>query len=94
MDNINICTTCNINLEKNNHLTDRTLCEICYKKNRRKKINNTSIQNQQPKIDKVNINNDNNPNVSTYENHAYVAIGPRNVGKTFFMLKMLGKIGN
>ena len=29
-----------------------------------------------------------------YENHAYVVIGPRNVGKTYYMLKILEKIGN
>ena len=28
-------------------------------------------------------NNINNPNFSAFENHAYVVIGPRNVGKTY-----------
>ena len=61
--------------------------------------NNTTIQNesitshQQRKVD-INNNNDNNPNVSTYENHAYVVIGPRNVVKIYYMLKMLERIGN
>ena len=41
-----------------------------------------------------NNNNINNPNVSTYENRAYVVIGPRNVGKTYNMLKLFEKIGN
>ena len=36
----------------------------------------------------------NNNNVPTYENHAYVVIDPRNVGKTYYMLKILEKIGN
>ena len=36
----------------------------------------------------------NNHNVSTYENHRHVIIGPSNVGKTFYMLKILEKIGN
>ena len=45
---------------------------------------------QKPKIDNVN----NEINVSTYENQAYVIIGPRNVGKTFYMLKVLEKIGD
>ena len=36
-------------------------------------------------------NNDNNPNASTNENHALVVICPRNVGKTYYMLKMLAK---
>ena len=41
-----------------------------------------------PKID------NNNNNVSTYENHRHVVIGPSNVGKTYYMLKVLEKIGN
>ena len=36
----------------------------------------------------------NNPNFSTYENHTYVVIGARNVGKTYYMLKILEKLGN
>ena len=43
---------------------------------------------EKPKID--NVNN----NVSIYENHRHVIIGPSNVGKTFYMLKVLEKIGN
>ena len=43
---------------------------------------------EKPKID--NVNN----NVSTYENHPHVVIGPSNVGKTLYMLKILDKIGN
>ena len=60
----------------------------------KEKNNNTLIQNQQPNVDKINNNNDNNPNVSTYENHAYVVIAPRNVEKTYFTLNVLEKIGN
>ena len=41
-----------------------------------------------------NRDNDINPNVKTYENHACVIVGPRNVGKTYYMLKVLEKIGN
>ena len=48
-------------------------------------------KNQQPKI---NNNKDNNPNVSTYENHADVVVGPRNVGKIYYMLRMLEKISD
>ena len=43
---------------------------------------------EKPKID--NVNN----NVSTYENHRHVVIGLSNVGKTFYMLKVLEKISN
>ena len=42
------------------------------------------------KIDNVNNTN----NVSTFENHASVVIGPQNVGKTYYMLKVLEKVGN
>ena len=71
-------------------MKDRTVCKSCYNKNG-KNNNNTLIQNQHPKLENVN---NNNPSVSTYENHAYVVIGPRNVGKTYYMLKELEKIGN
>ena len=43
---------------------------------------------EKPKIDRINNN------VSTYENRANVVIGPRNVGKTYYILKVLEKIGN
>ena len=47
---------------------------------------NTSYQ--QPDIE--NVNN----KVSKFENHRHVVIGPSNVGKTYYMLKILEKIGN
>ena len=34
------------------------------------------------------------PNIPTYESHALVVIGPRIVGKTYYMLKVLEKTGN
>ena len=89
-----ICNTCNIEIDENNYLKNRTVCKNCYNKKRRKNNINNLIHNQQPKIDKTNINNDNNHNVSTFENHAYVVIGPRNVSKSYYMLKLLAKIGN
>ena len=84
-----ICNVCNIEVDENNYLKNRTVCKNCYNKNRKKNNNNTLIQNRQPKIDETNNNKNNNPNVSTHENHAYVVIGPRNVGKTYYMLRML-----
>ena len=45
---------------------------------------------EKPKIDNVN----NKINVPTHENHACVVIGPRNVGKTYCMLKILEKTVN
>ena len=95
-----ICITCNKNIDKNNYLKDRTVCKSCYNINRRKNKNNTIIKNeigtspQQPKIDNIKNNNHIKPSVSTYENHACVVIGPRNVGKTYYMLKVIKKIGN
>ena len=47
---------------------------------------------EKSKIDKNN--NNNSDNVSSYENHACVVFGPRNVGKAYYMLKVLEKIGN
>ena len=43
---------------------------------------------EKPKIDNVN----NKGIVPKHENHAYVVIGPRNVGKIYYMLKVLEKI--
>ena len=45
-------------------------------------------------IEKPKINKTNKNNVLTYENLANVVIGPRNVGKTYYILKVLEKIGN
>ena len=88
-----ICNTCIIEKDENNFSKDRTACKNCYNKNRRKNNNNTLIQYQQQKV-YSNINNVNNPNVSAYRIHAYVVIGPRNVSKTDYMLRMLEKIGS
>ena len=86
--------TCNIEIDENNYLKDRTVCKCCYNENRRRNNNDTLIQNEQPKIDKIIKNNDSNVSVPAYENHAYVVIGPRNVGKNYYMLKTLEKLGN
>ena len=43
---------------------------------------------------KIEIVNNKNNIVSKYENHRHVIIGPSNVGKTYYMLKVLEKIGN
>ena len=76
-------------IDENNYLKLKTVCESCYNKNRRK---NTSIEK---KIDKINNNNVSTyENHAIYENHACVVIGPRNVGKSYYMLKVLEKIDN
>ena len=77
-----------------NYKKDRTVCKSCYNKNKRKnnidklptKKINTSYQ--QPDIE--NVNN----KVSEFENHRHVVIGPSNVGKTYYMLKVREKEGN
>ena len=75
-------------------MNERTFWRRRYNKKRRKSNNNTLIQTQQPKIDKINNNTDNNASLPAYENHAHFVNGPRNVGKTYYMLKILEKIGN
>ena len=90
------CTVCNIKIDEDNCKKDRNICKNCYNINRKKhNINekkrktNDSVNNiEKPKID--NVNN----NVSTCENHRHVIIGPSNVGKTCYMLKILEKIDN
>ena len=46
-----ICNTCNIKIDENNYLKDRTVCKSCYEKTRRKSNFNILIQKEQPKID-------------------------------------------
>ena len=87
-------------IDINNYKKDRTVCKSCYNISKRKNNINTlppnkKIENVDNKEKQKNINNkDNNPNLSTYENHRHVVIGPSNVGKTFYMLNVLEKIGN
>ena len=87
------CSACNVMIDINTYKKDRTVCKTCYNKNKRKN-NNTLPRNkintscQQPDIE--NVNNI----VSKFENRANVIIGARNVGKTYYILKVLEKIGN
>ena len=71
-----ICNTCNIEIDKNNYIKDRTACKSCYNKSRRKDNNNTLTTGQQPKIE--NVNNNNNKNRTPI-------IGFSNCGKTYLM---------
>ena len=89
------CTACNIMIDINNYKKDRTVCKSCYNKSKRKNNINTLPQNKNnTSYQQPNIENVNNKNFSTYENQANVIIGPRNVGKTYYMLKVLEKLGN
>ena len=82
------CSACNIKIDVNNYKKDRTVCKSCYNRNKNKRKNNDNNTLIQPsKIDKINNNNDIIPNDETYENHACVVIGPRNVGKTYYSSK-------
>ena len=90
------CAVCNIKIGGDNCKKDRNICKKCYNINRKKytinekkrKTDNFMKNIEKPKID--NVNN----NFSTYENHRHVVIGPSNVGKTYYMLKILEKIDN
>ena len=76
---------------------DRNICKNCYNINRKKYNNNEKKRNFDNSVNKIktaNVNNTNNNIVPTIENHAYVVIGPRNVGKTHYMLERLEKMGN
>ena len=79
-------------IDKNNYKKDRTVCKTCYYKNKRK--NNIKTLPPIKNIGNVNKNEDNNPDVLTYENHRHVIIGPFNVGKTYYMLKVIEKRGD
>ena len=88
------CTVCNIEIDEGNCKKDRNICKNCYNINRKKyedkekKINKL----EKPKID--NVNNTNNNIVSNFENRANVIVGARNVGKTYYILKVLEKKGD
>ena len=84
-------------IDENNNLKHRTICKKCHNENRRKNNNtlppNIENVNNKKKL-KINSNNNNNDIVSKFENHRHVIIGPSNVGKTYYMLKVLEKIGD
>ena len=98
--NVEKCTVCNIEIDEANCKKDRIICKNCYNINRKKynnkekkrKFDDSANKIEKPKID--NVNNTNNDIVSTYKNHRHIVIGPSNVGKTYYMLKILEKTGN
>ena len=95
-----LCNECGKNLDESNFykkvknrckdcLNKKLKCQVCGKFFSKKWLTNHIEREHQS-----NVNNDNNnTNVETFENRANVIIGPRNVGKTFYMLKVLEKIG-
>ena len=89
------CTVCNIEIDEYNCKKGRNICKICYNINRKKYNNKEKKRKYDNSVNKIdNVNNTNNDIVSKFENHRHVIIGPSNVGKTFYMLKVLKKIGN
>ena len=96
--NVKKCIVCNINIDDGNWRKDRNICKNCYIINRKRynnkekksQIDNNDIKFILPEKQKHN----NTLNISTYENHRHVVIGPSNVGKTYYMLKVLEKKGN
>ena len=79
-------------IDINNYKKDRTVCKTCYYKKRKNNFN--TLPPKKNNNENVDNNKDNNSNLSIYENRANVIIGPRNVGKTYYMLKVLQKIDN
>ena len=78
------CEFCEEFLTKNGCLV------ILSENNKRANINQKSIMFKKyilPEKQK----HDNNLSFSTNQNHSHVIVGPRNVGKTFYMLNILGK---
>ena len=94
MNDNKFCTVCKIKKDENNYKKDRTVCKSCYNKKKRRNeyitlpTNKINTSHQQPDIENVN------KKVSKFENHRHVVIGPSNVGKTYYMIKVLEKIGN
>ena len=94
--NVKKCTVCNIEIDEDNCKKDRNICKNCYNINRKKynnkekkrKVDDSVNKIEKPKVDNIKIN------VPKYENHRHIVIGPSNVGKTYYMLKVLEKIGN
>ena len=96
--NVKKCTVCNIEIDEYNCKKDRNICKICYNINRKKyniKEKKRKTDDSVNKIEKSKIDNVNNKiNDLTLENHRHVIIGPSNVGKTYYMLKILEKMDN
>ena len=87
------CFVCDIKIDVNKCKKDRKICKSCYNINRKKYNNNKKVVNSVNNLEKPKIDSVNNI-VSKFENHRHVIIGPSNVGQTYYMLKVLEKIGN
>ena len=82
MDRNTNCSECNIKLDKDNFKKDRTVCNDCYNKKKRKNNKNMLIQkeittfHQQSKLNSVN------------DKKRTLLVGPSFSGKTYIMLKI------
>ena len=94
MDENNNCSACNIKTDKDNYKKDRTNCNNCYNKKKTKNNNFFSEKDVKDLSTSDKEIKDNKASVSAYENHRHVNTGPSNVGKNYYMLKILKKIGN
>ena len=102
-----LCIECKQELDENNFykkvknkckgcLNKKLECKVCGKLFTKKWLTTHIEREQPPKSNVSKPNNNNNTiikNDSTLENHRHVVIGPSNVGKTYYMLKVLEKIG-
>ena len=89
------CTVCNIKIDVENCKKGRNICKNCYTMNRKRYNNKEKKRKFDDSVNEIDkVNNTNANIVSNFETRANVVIGPRNVGKTYYMLKILEKIGN
>ena len=92
---VKTCTVRNIKIHVDKCKKDRNICRKCYNINRKKYNNKEKIRKVDDSVNKIdNVNNKNNDIASKFENHRHVVISPSNVGKTYYVLKVLEKISN
>ena len=65
------CKTCNIEIDEDNYLKDRTVCKSCYDRNRRKNQQTKSDDTKKRKV------------VNSVKNIRTLFIGFSNCGKTY-----------
>ena len=88
------CTVCDNKIDVDNCKKDRKICKNCYNMNRKKYNDKKKKIKFDDSVNKIDIVNNKNNIISKYENHRHIVIGPSNVGKTYYMLKVLEKIDN
>ena len=85
------CSACDIKIDINNYKKNETVCKTCYNKNKNKRKNNKNTLPQKETCSSQHKSKIDNNNVIAHENHAYLIIGPRNLGKTYYMLRKIRK---